>query len=236
MAAHPDGTREINDTLHSMARAVRDALRGSADALISNETLLRRNILLGDDQIDAAQCTIHRAAIGLLGGGRLLREETRAVLAALTVSLHLERIGDAAATVATLGGDASRLPTPLDTAVVQHLHDMGVAAASMVEQAVEGFAAGDAGAGDRLEAADDVVDQTDRLVFRLVVDLGSDRRYREWGLRMEQISRQFERAADHAVDIARQVGYLTGDGEVAPCAPVESSVTTAAGGAGRASR
>jgi phosphate transport system protein len=225
----------LENRLHAMATTVRSALRGSADTLVSNETFQRRTIVVGDAEVDRAQSEIHSEVRQLLESGALSSEEIRIALAALTIALHLERIGDAAVNVATLGSDAARVPIPPDTMVIDRLHQMGLAAGAMLERAMDALSARDSGAVAGLSDTDDVVDDLDREIFRAVVGLGGDRRWREWGLRMEQISRQFAQAADHAVDIARQVAYLDAEAGRAP-AEAETSTGTSAAGPGRASR
>jgi phosphate transport system protein len=57
---------------------------------------------------------------------------------------------------------------------------------------------------------DDPVDRINRGMYREVARLAldADPRALEWGIHMNSVSRQLERAADQAVDIGEQVAFL----------------------------
>ena len=85
---------------------------------------------------------------------------------------------------------------------------MGDAAASMTVLAAQAFSQRDRIACERLPKLDGRIDQLNRDMIDHVLACSNDRQQLEWAIRMMQVSRYLERAADHAVDIAEQAWFL----------------------------
>jgi phosphate transport system protein len=82
----------------------------------------------------------------------------------------------------------------------------------MVGEAIRAFAARDADACLALARDDDTVDGLNRAVLKRVLAIETPRERHRWGVYMDEVARQLERAGDHAVDIAEQVWFtVTGE-------------------------
>jgi phosphate transport system protein len=167
---------------------------------------LATSVVAGDDDIDRRYQEIEGRAIDLMGRQQPVASDLRLVVALIHVALHLERIGDVAVDVGEATLSTASLP-PM-SAVLQRLQEMGRAAATMTDTAVEAFTRRDRQLCERLPELDDRIDQLDREMASQVLNDPHDAERLEWALQMLPVSRSLERAADHAVDIAEQASFL----------------------------
>jgi phosphate uptake regulator len=123
------------------------------------------------------------------------------------VALQLERIGDVAVDVGEATQSVASLPGIPE--VLHRLQDMGRAATSMTELAVDAFRGRDREMCERLPELDDRIDELDREMASHVLAHSEDPERLEWALRMLPASRTLTRAADHAGH--RRAGVVPGD-------------------------
>jgi phosphate transport system protein len=163
----------------------------------------------GDDRIDRLYRELEHDCRQLLTGRRLRDPEVGEVLSYLHGVRDLERIGDYCKEVAELGEQL--LPyQPL--ALREPLLTMLDRCRSLLSLALDGVSDGDAGAGVRLLALDDLVDHDYERLLKLLCD-----REHTIDLPAEATPllvltvRCLERMADHAVNVSRRMGR-PGDG------------------------
>ena len=182
------------------------AVRRSLEALGSDDYALAGAVIAGDDEVDERFSEVERRVLELLARQAPVATDLRFVLAALHVNLSLERIADYAETIAKL----TRLVSgeQRDDSVLERLEVMGLRAEQMIRVALDSFVARDAERARTLDELDQVVDNGNREVSRMVVDVAGEPGTRSWALQMLIVARSLERMADHAVDIAEQTGFL----------------------------
>jgi phosphate transport system protein len=188
------------------------ALRGALDALERQDVELCDEVIAFDDEIDHRYHEIERTVETLLAQQAPVATDLRLVLAILHDSIHLERIGDQAVTIAKLTKLASDLaPGP---ELVEGLIEMGDRAEEMVRIALDSLATRDLERAHTLIELDELIDRTNRRVVEKVLAMASTPGTQEWGLRMIVASRCIERIGDNAVDIGEQTAFLvTGEFE-----------------------
>jgi len=196
----------LEDQTQGMSALARQSLELSMRALARKDAALCESVIAGDDELDQQYHQITRRAIDLLARQQPVASDLRLLVALIHMALHLERIGDMAVNVAEAGRTAMSLPA--NPAIVQHLHDMGDAAASMTDLAAQAFRERDRNACERLSKLDERIDRLNRDMINHVLACSDDGQQLEWAIRMMQVSRYLERAADHAVDIAEQAWFL----------------------------
>ena len=201
--------RELED----LERAVRDlaalvltAITKAGEALVAGDGRAWRDIVTGDAEADRRYQEIERRGFALVARHGPVAGDLRLVIALLNTSLHLERIGDAAVNVATIAELIEGLPG--DPEVLGLLGSMVDQAAAMLETAMAALAGRDAEQAQSLVVLDDRLDGLDRELFAKSLTLDDSAEQREWAFRMHELSRQLERAGDHAVDIGEQVAFL----------------------------
>lgn len=196
----------LEGDLLKLGEQARGALLRSVEALAAADGEACMAVAGGDDDIDRRYRKIEGTVLRLLAQQAPVATELRLLSAVLHIALHLERVGDSAVNVAVLGSLCSQLPA--DPGIVESVVEMGRRAADMVDDTMRAFTVRSATAAAGLLAADDAVDDLERRIFQSMLDITDDRR--EWALRMLQVSRQLERAADHAVDIAEEIAFVAG--------------------------
>jgi phosphate transport system protein len=166
-------------------------------------------VIAGDEAVDERFAAVEREAL-LIARQAPVASDGRLLTGAMHIGLHLERIGDLGVNVAELTKLAAGLPR--DPVVLQDLREMGATALSMVHEVMRAFGERDAGACLELPVTDDRVDDLNRSVLERVLSIETPRERRRWGVYMDELARQLERAGDHAVDIAEQVWFvITGE-------------------------
>jgi phosphate transport system protein len=182
------------------------ALRGAIDALEAQDAELCDEVIAFDDEIDTRYHRIERLVEETLALETPVAGDLRLVLAVLHNSIHLERIGDQAVTIAKLTKLTADLETRHD--LVEGLRDMGDRCEEMVKIALDSFAERNVERARSLVDLDELVDRTNRRVTDKVLEMASSPGLQEWGMRMIVVARCLERIGDNAVDIGEQTEFL----------------------------
>ena len=182
------------------------AIRGAISALEAQDAELCDEVIAFDDEIDTRYHRIEKLVEETLALETPVAVDLRLVLAVLHNSIHLERIGDQAVTVAKLTKLTAELETRHD--LVEGLREMGDRCEEMVKIALDSFAARDVERAMSLVELDELVDRTNRRVSDKVLEMAAYPGLQEWGMRMIVVARCLERIGDNAVDIGEQTAFV----------------------------
>lgn len=190
----------------TMATHARLALEDAIQALQTSDLALCEAVVTGDDQIDDEYLEIERRAIDLLGRQQPVASDLRLLATLMHTALHLERIADMAVNIA----EATRSAISLDPSaeILTKLEEMGDTATFMTNLAIDALTRRDPAMCKQLPFLDDRIDGLNRTMINHVLHIADNPARLEWALRMFQVSRYLERAADHALDIAEQAWFL----------------------------
>ena len=163
-------------------------------------------VIADDDRIDGRYLEVHQAILTLLATQAPVATDLRLISALLHVMNNMERMGpvrehreghpDRRPRATRRRGDGAR-----------HRHD-GQAGASLITQAKRAFADRDVDLARDLVRQDDVIDNLNREVFNLALQVGDNEDRREWAMTMMLVARALERVGDNAVDIGEQVAFV----------------------------
>lgn len=194
----------------ALGRRVSGSLERARAGLFREERGLLGDLRAVEAQVDESEVQIERHIITAIALERPGPEEMRLLTALLKVTNDLERIGDYAVSVAKQAL-ALEPPDPM----ARRVRDLGRRAVAMVEEAVEALAKGDPTRAQTVRESDDLVDDVAKeLLSRLVSEGGGEGvRPLERTLAMADVCRRFERAADHATNIAEDVLFWV-EGEI----------------------
>jgi len=214
---------EIAELLEQMCTAAGAALRTATVALREERPRLAERVLAGDAAIDELRAEVERQAVTAMALNAPVAGDLRTLVAAIRCAGDIERMGDLATHIARSVQRGRPVPDEARAVFVQ----MGEMGAEMADHAAEVARTRNVVLALELDRTDDIVDGYLRDVFELTLDPA-------WGHGVEAavdvtlLARYYERFADHAVAVAKQVVYMvTGQ-------PVEQVAAELDGGAAEA--
>jgi len=193
----------LKDKLLAMAALSQQALEFSVEAYIGRDMALCNHILEIEEAINAAETTVDEMAYDLLAKEQPMAIDLRFILSVIKINGDLERIGDQAANIAEraqLMKDTPPLSLPVD------IETMGEKAGVMIRTAIQSLLEADAKMAETVLVMDDEVDDMNRAVqAELVETMQQNPQVSVQALNTLLISRNLERAGDHATNIAEDV-------------------------------
>jgi phosphate transport system protein len=193
----------LKDKLLAMAALSQQALELSVEAYVSRDISLANHVLEIEKAINEAETTVDEMAYELLAKEQPMAVDLRFILSVIKINGDLERIGDQATGVARrviLLENKSLIHLPID------IEDMGFKVGVMIRRAIQALLEADAKLAESVLAMDDEVDDMNRAVQTELMDVMQRQPdCSEQALSAIIISRNLERAADHATNIAEDV-------------------------------
>jgi phosphate transport system protein len=184
-----------------------EQLDRTLEALAHHDVELAAMVILDDDRIDGRYLEVHQGILSLLARQAPVAGDLRVVAALLHVIRNIERMGDQCVTICKLLPLSGNEP-PTQPAILALLARMGEVARSEISQSRRAFADRDVGLAEDLVRQDREVNQGQRDIFRLAIDVGEDIDTREWAMTMTLVARCLERIGDNAVDIGEQTAFV----------------------------
>ncbi len=201
-----DELSELKVKLLTMSGEAEDALAASVQALLERDRDKASAVITGDTEIDALEIEIEELVIKLLATQQPMARDLRLLTAAMKISNDLERVGDHAVNIAQ---SAERLSATRPIAPEPELVEMARQARTMLADALEAFVRGDSQAARAICRRDDSVDALHHSVFRiLLTHMMEDPHIIGAGMDLFLVSRNLERVADLATNIAEDVVFL----------------------------
>lgn len=208
------GFRHFHEQLDLLKQRLLD-MSERAEALVdvAVDALLRRDIgkadvvISGDRELDALEIEIEQLAISLLALQQPMARDLRFIIGAIKISNDLERVGDHAVNIAQSAlrlSDMRSIITP-----DPEIEDMARRARAMLSDALDAFVRSDGALGRDVCKRDDHVDALHDSVFRiLLTHMLEDPTTISAALELFLVSRNLERVADLATNIAEDAVYL----------------------------
>ena len=197
---------QVKSRLLTMSGEAEAALELAVEALLERATDKARAVIAGDREIDALEIEIEDQVVNLLALQQPMARDLRMLTSALKIANDLERVGDHAVNIAQ---SAERLTASRPIAPEPEIVEMARLARDMLSDALEAFIRGDAVAGREICRRDDKVDLLHRSVFRILLTfMMEDPHMISAGMELFLVSRNLERVADLATNIAEDVVFL----------------------------
>ena len=197
--------------LLSLAGLAEGAVYKAIRALQERNVHLAREVIAGDPQIDEEENHLDEECLKLLALHQPVAGDLRRIIAAMMINIDLERIGDLAEEIAERAihlASAPPLPVPIE---LQHMTDLTT---MMLRQSLDAFVNQNTHQARVVLRMDDEVDRyNDEMIEAIVQMMKANPNLIEGGLSLFSAVRHLERIADHATNIAEDVGYLV-EGEI----------------------
>ena len=179
----------------------------AVEAVEHQDTELAELVIASDDVIDGRYLEIHQAILTLLATQAPVATDLRLISALLHVMKNIERMGDQCVNIAKLIPISGHEP-PADERILKDIVTMGKQVKAQVVQAKRAFADRNVDLARDLVRQDDVVDNLNKEIFRIALEIGDDHDRREWAMTMILVARALERFGDNCVDIGEQVAFV----------------------------
>jgi phosphate transport system protein len=194
---------ELKSSIIKMGSLAETAIKDAVRAFLNRDTALARKVIDQEHLINELEMTNDEAVVRLLALQQPVATDLRLILAALKINNELERIGDHAVNVAE-----SALLSRLDDSSPARadLLRMGEFTQRMLRDSLDGFIHADASMSRSVLGLDDMIDELNKkIVNDTVAAIRSTTEKVETALDIVRVSRNLERVADLATNIAEEV-------------------------------
>ena len=197
------GLDELRDKLLRMGGLAEQAIDRATEAYRTRDAKFCQMVFTGETAINQAERDIDELALDLLAMQQPMAIDLRFIMAVIKINADLERVGDQAVNIAQRVLDLISEP-PVELPV--DVPKMATSVSTMVQRALQAFLDGHAEVAESVLQMDNVVDRMkDEAFVILVQKMQSDPVLVRPALNVLLISRNLERIADHATNIAEDV-------------------------------
>ena len=173
--------------------------------------LFRSDIIRKDDEIDRMDVEIEEECLKLLALHQPVAIDLRRITTVLKIGAELERVADLGVSIAERACGIVRCP---EIAVPDDMKDMSRQALDMLHRSIDAYVHLDIRMAREVCLQDETIDNLNRDIINELTELMKRRPdLVEPAIHMFSASRQIERIADHATNIAEDVVYLV-QGEI----------------------
>jgi phosphate transport system protein len=194
---------ELKDKLLAMAALSQQALESSVEAYLRRDAGICQYVRENETAINAAQREVDEMAYELLAKEQPMAIDLRFILAVIKINGDLERIGDQAMSIAIRTReliDENAVELPVD------IEGMGGYAARMIRSSIQALLEGDCQVAESVRDMDDEIDAMNRIAHAELTKVIQRRpEIAHLALHAILVSRNLERIADHATNIATDV-------------------------------
>ncbi len=195
----------LNRAALEMCAHVEQNVRDAAKAFLEQDVELSRRVVEADRFVDRMEADLSENCLKTLALHQPVAGDLRFIFSLAKISGILERIGDLAENLARKGKSLSRMEP---VAMPPELVEMADQARVMLKDSMDSLVDGDTAKARTVIAADDAVNAKKRLVRKAAVQaIGDNPGLCEQWLVVVAASRNLERMADMAVNIAAEVVY-----------------------------
>ena len=197
----------LKTSLIKMGSLAEEAVGTAIRALLKQDSALAEKIIQGDERINSLEIEIDNAIIDLLALQQPVAVDLRFILAAQKINNDLERIGDHGVNIAE---SAVAIAKTRPEEPLLELPNMAEIAQHMLRDALDGFIHNDPTIAEKVLRQDDQIDELNRKMTRDVLQImKKNPEMMEGGLELIRVSRNLERVADLATNIAEEVIFIS---------------------------
>ena len=195
----------VRQMLLKMGGMVEGMVAKATQSLLDRNNQLSNDVIDGDNEVDRLEIEIDELCHLILGTKQPTAVDLRFLVAVMKINSDLERIGDSAVNIAQSVLQLNEVP-PLKPYI--DLPRLSILVQDMVRRSLDAFVRRDARLATEVCESDDAVDGLYKQLFReLLTYMIEDPKTVSRALHLLLVSRNMERIADHATNIAEDVIY-----------------------------
>lgn len=196
----------LKSKLLEMSGVAEEQLRLAVEALAAGDIAAANTVADGDRKVDELELELDKSAHELLALQQPMAGDLRFITMTMKISNDLERVGDHAANIARTVPYLSGLPL---LGKIPEVLEMARYARKMLADALDSFVRRDPVQARAVCAADARMNQLYNSIFRILVTfMMEDPRRISHSMSLLLISKNLERVADLATNIAEDVVFL----------------------------
>lgn len=201
----------LHRTVLTMCGKVEEMIHAAVDALHKPDYDRAVAIIRLDDEIDRMDVEIEEECLKLLALHQPVAIDLRRITTVLKIGAELERVADLGVSIAERACGIVRSP---EIAVPDDLKDMSRQALDMLHRSIDAYVHLDIRTAREVCLQDEAIDKLNRDIINELIELMKRRPdLVDPAMHLFSASRQIERIADHATNIAEDVIYLV-QGEI----------------------
>jgi phosphate transport system protein len=201
-----DELKALKNRLLNMGALVEERVHQAVQALIERRLETAETVARADQEVNDLQIEIDDRCLKLLALQQPMASDLRLITSAMKINADLERIGDQAVNIAENAVKILAHP-PLKPLI--DIPRMAEMAEAMTRDSLDAFVRRDSILARQVLARDDEVDALKDQVFRVLLTyMMADPGTIERALALILVSRNLERIADHATNIAEDVIFV----------------------------
>lgn len=208
LKAFEEELQALSVSIAQMGGLTEAQLGTALDAIMRRDTQLAERAIASDSAIDELERTIETSTVRLIALHQPMAVDLREAIAAIKISIDLERIGDLAKNIAKR---ALVLQNDFEGAnkLIQGISRMGRLAQRQLKQVLDAYSNREAQAAMEVWRDDEEIDAMYNSVFReLLTYMMEDPRTIGVSTHLLFVAKNIERIGDHATNIAETVSYL----------------------------
>ena len=202
---------KLKKRILALSAVVEESVHKAVRSIAERDARLAQTVIDADHDIDDMEVEVEEECLKILALNQPVAIDLRFIIAVLKINNDLERIGDLATNIAER---AAFLATREKVDIPFDFPGMSELSQSMLRRSLDALVHLDPRLAHEVMAADDRVDELHKEMYSQIAD--GIRRHPD-GLdnyiNLLAVSRQLERIADHATNIAEDVVYMI-DGEI----------------------
>ncbi len=196
----------LKQRLMAASAEAEEAVGKAVEALLARDRAKAQEVIRGDRVINTLESSIEEQAFRLIALHQPMAKDLRLIFAAIRIVGDVERVGDHAVNIAQ---SADRLAAYPHIVPEPEIVEMARLSRQMLADALSAFVRGDAPLAREVCRRDDAVDALNDSVFRiLLTHMMEDQRVIGPGMELILVSRNLERVADLATNVAEDVVFL----------------------------
>lgn len=198
--------KELKLKLLRMGGDIQEAIRLAISSLEKQDVRLAEEVVRNDQKINRQDHDIEDLCIRLIATQQPVATDLRRIVAAMRLSMDLERMGDLAVDIAK---SAIRLQGMSIAGQLSEIPEMAKIVDEMISEALNAYVNNDIEAANRLAVMDDEVDHRYRKVVEALFTMSANQPdMTSQAMTMAFCGRYLERIGDHATNIGEGVIYI----------------------------
>jgi phosphate transport system protein len=196
---------DLKEQLLVMAGLAEQAIQRAIEAYRVRDLSICDLVSRSELAINRLERDIDQAALDLLAMEQPMAIDLRFILSVIKINADLERVGDAAKSISER---VRHMATMAVADLPVDIPRMAALASEMVRKSLQAFIEGDAEMARSVLSMDDAVDAMNKVAFKALTRVMEEESHiAPQALNALMISRNLERVADHATNIAEDVVF-----------------------------